>query len=120
MQIREGSVTSKTQLTLRREEKQARSHSMIYCTYDMLNMFRALLGPPSGAIDYMCVIAVYGGQCLVVGCRWSGAGQQGVRPGRGMLHDCSRATSLFLYAHPAVLHLTHDNQQPNTAHHRRK
>ena len=24
---------------------------------------------------------------LVAGCRGSGAGQQGVRPGRGMLHD---------------------------------
>ena len=35
----------------------------------------------------MCVIAVYGVQCLVAGCRGSGAGQQGVRPERGMLHD---------------------------------
>ena len=35
----------------------------------------------------MCVIAAYGVQCLVAGCRGSGAGQQAVRPGRGMLHD---------------------------------
>ena len=35
----------------------------------------------------MCVITAYGVQCLVAGCRGSGAGQQGVRPGRGMLHD---------------------------------
>ena len=34
-----------------------------------------------------CVITAYGVQCLVAGCRGSGAGQQGVRPGRGMLHD---------------------------------
>jgi len=27
---------------------------MIYCTYNMLNMFRALLCPSSGARDYMC------------------------------------------------------------------
>jgi hypothetical protein len=60
---------------------------MLYCTYDMLNMFRAFLCPSSGALDYMCVIAGYGVQCLVAGCRGSGAGQQGVRPGRGMLHD---------------------------------
>ena len=38
--------------------------------------------------------------CAVLGCwfRGSGAGQQAMRPGRGMLHDCSRATSLFLDA----------------------
>jgi len=29
-----------------------------------------------------------------------------VRPGRGMLHNFSRAASLFLNAHPAALHLT--------------
>ena len=40
-------------------------------------MFRALLCPSSGALDYMCVIAAYGVQCLVAGCRGSGAGQQG-------------------------------------------
>ena len=50
-------------------------------------MFRALLCPSSGALDYMCVIASYGVQCLVAGCRGSGAGQQGVRPGRGMLEE---------------------------------
>ena len=92
---------------------------MLYCTYDMLNMFRALLYPSSGALDYICVISAYGVQCLVAGCRGSGAGQQGVRTGRGMLHDCSRATSPFLDEHPAALHLTTDNQQPSTAHHRR-
>ena len=39
---------------------------MVYCTYDMLNMFRALLCPSSGARDYtnmcMCVITAYGVQ----------------------------------------------------------
>ena len=60
---------------------------MLYCAYDTLNMFRALLCPSSGARDYMCVIAAYGVHCLVAGCRGSGAGQQAVRPGRGMLHD---------------------------------
>ena len=49
-------------------------------------MFRALLCPSSGALGYMCVIAACGVQCLAAGCRGSGAGQQGVRPGRGMLH----------------------------------
>ena len=67
----------------------------------------------------MCVITAYGMQRLVGGCRWSGAEQQAVSPGRGMLHDCSRATSLFLNSQPAALHLTTDNHQPSAAHHRR-
>ena len=69
MQIREGWVTSKTQLTLRREEKPTRRHCTLYCTYDTLSIFRALLCPSSGARDYMCVITAYGLQCLVAGCR---------------------------------------------------
>ena len=36
----------------------------------------------------MCVITTYGVQCLFAGCRGSGAGQQAVSPGRGML-QCS-------------------------------
>ena len=59
-----------------REEKPTRCHWMVYCTYNMLNMFRALLCPSSGARDYMCVITAYGVQCLVAGCWRSGAGQQ--------------------------------------------
>ena len=56
-----------------REEKPTKCHRMLYCTYDMLNMFRALLYPSSGARDYMCIITAYGMQCLVAGCRGSGA-----------------------------------------------
>ena len=44
---------------------------MVYCTYNMLNMFRTLLCPSSGARDYMFVITAYGVQCLVAGCRRS-------------------------------------------------
>ena len=58
----------------------------------MFNIFRALLCPSSGARDYMCVITAYGVQCLVAGCRGSDARQQAVRPGRGLLHDCSRVS----------------------------
>ena len=68
----------------------------LYCTYDMLNMFRARLCPSSGALDYMCVITSYGVPCSAA------------------------AASLFLYAQPAALHLTPDKQQPSTAHHRRQ
>jgi len=39
---------------------------MVYCTYHMLNTFRVLLCPSSGARDYMCVITAYGVQCLVL------------------------------------------------------
>ena len=35
----------------------------------------------------MRVITAYGAQCLSAGCRGSGAKQQAVCPGRGMLHD---------------------------------
>ena len=35
----------------------------------------------------MYVVTAYGVQCLVGGCRVSGAEQQAVSPGRGMLHD---------------------------------
>jgi hypothetical protein len=84
---------------------------MVYCTYNMLNMFRALLCPLSGARDYMCVISavwcampwllevrcraagyasrkrdVAGVRCL--GCWRSGTGKQAMRPGRGMLLVC--------------------------------
>jgi len=48
---------------LRREEKPTRCHWMVYCTYDMLNIFRGLLCPSPGARDYMCVITSYGVQC---------------------------------------------------------
>ena len=54
---------------LRREEKPTRFHRMVYCTYNMLNMFRALLCPSSGVRDYRCVTTAYGVQCL--GCWWS-------------------------------------------------
>ena len=79
---------------MRREEKPTRYHRMVYCIYNMLNMFRALLCPSSGARDYMCVITAYGVQCLVAGCRGSGTWQQAVRPERGMLHD-------FVVQHPS-------------------
>jgi hypothetical protein len=89
--------THKLPCSMRREEKPTRRHWMVYCTYNMLNTFQALLCPSSGAWDYMCVIAACGVQCSVAGCWGSGAGQQAVHPGRGMLHE-SRAASLFLDA----------------------
>ena len=52
-----------------REETPIRCHWKIYCTYNMLNMFRTPLCPSSGARDYMCVITAYGVRCL--GCWWS-------------------------------------------------
>ena len=59
---------------MRREEKPTGFHCMLYCIYDTLNMFRALLCPSSGALDYMYAIAAYGVQCLAAGCRGSAAG----------------------------------------------
>jgi len=39
---------------------------MLYCTYNLLNMFRALICPSSGARDYTCVIAAYGVKCCKI------------------------------------------------------
>jgi len=60
-----------------REEKPARCHWVVYWTYNILEMFRELLCPSSGAGDYMCVITAYGVRCLVcwlsgVRCRAAG------------------------------------------------
>jgi hypothetical protein len=49
--------------------KPTRCHCMLYCTYETLNVFRALLCQSSGALDYMYATAAYGVQCLIVGCR---------------------------------------------------
>ena len=43
---------------------------MVYCTYNMLNMFRTLLCPSSGARDYVCCYRLW---CAVLGCWWSEA-----------------------------------------------
>jgi len=50
---------------------------MVYCTYNMLNIFRALLCPSSGTRYYTCVINAYSVRCLfcwllVVRCRTAG------------------------------------------------
>jgi len=55
-------VSVRASLHMRREEKLASCHCMVYCTYNTLNMFGALLRPSSGARDYICVITVCGVQ----------------------------------------------------------
>ena len=39
---------------------------MVYCSYNMLNTFRAILCPSSGARGFTCIITAYGVRCL--GC----------------------------------------------------
>ena len=78
------SGTSMPIISMRREEKPTKCHWMVYCPYNMLNMFRALLCPSSGARVYMFVITAYGVQCLVAGCWGSDAGQQAVSSNQGM------------------------------------
>ena len=53
----------------------------------------------------MCVVTAYGVQCLVAGCRGSGAARQSRKRDVAL-----RAASLFLDSQPAALHLTPDNQ----------
>jgi len=43
--------------------KPTRYYWMIQCTCNLLNIFRAIICPSSGARDYICVIASYGVQC---------------------------------------------------------
>ena len=47
---------------------------MLYCTYNLLNMFRAFICPSSRARDMVCDALVAGGRLL-------GAEQQAMRPG---------------------------------------
>jgi len=56
-------LSVRASLHMRREEKPTRCHCMLYCTCDTLNMFRALLYPSSGALDYMYAVTAYGVQC---------------------------------------------------------
>ena len=50
----------RTSKSKRREENQLDAIECFYCTYSLLNMFRPLICPSSGARDYTCVIAAYG------------------------------------------------------------
>ena len=60
----------------------------------------------------MCVVTAYGVQCLVAGCRGSGAEQQAVSPGRGMLYEsCSVPLPAHIACCPAP-----DTRQPATKH----
>ena len=45
-------LSVRASLHMRREEKPTRCHWILYCTYNMLNMFRALLCPSSGVREY--------------------------------------------------------------------
>ena len=76
--------------------------------------FRALLCPSSGARDYMCVITAYGVHCLVACCRGSGAGQQAMCPGRGMLHIVQHPSSWTHSLVPRTWPLTTSNQAVHT------
>ena len=54
----------------RREENQLDATECFYCTYNLLNMFRALICPSSGARDYLCYCRIWSvmSWLLVVGC----------------------------------------------------
>ena len=83
-------------LHMRRKEKPTRFHRIIYCTYNMLNKFRALLCPSSGARDYMCVITACGVQCL--GCWLSEVRCRAAGAASGM-RDVARLVELYNIPH---------------------
>ena len=53
----------------------------------------------------MCVIAAHGVHCLVAGCRGSGAGQQAMRPGRGMSPDPRQPATKHCTSWAAITHI---------------
>ena len=108
-------VSVRASLHMRKEEKQTRCHWMVYCTYNMLIMFRALLCPSWGARDYVLLPPMVC-DALVVCCWRSGAGQPAMRSGWGTLleqHPSFRMHSQL----PCTWSPTTNNQ--GTTHHRR-
>ena len=93
-------------LYLRREENQCRCCWMIYCTYNLLNMFRALIFPLSGARDYTCVITAYGVWCP--GCWWSAVRCRAALYASG-IREAARAASLIPPPTTETLHTICDN-----------
>jgi len=54
---------------------------MIYCTYNLLNTFRALYAHQQELETILVLLPHMVCNALVAGCRRSGAGQQAMRPG---------------------------------------
>ena len=79
-----------------RKEKPNRCHWIIYCTYNMFKMFRAILCPSSGARYYIVLLPPMVCDAFVAGCWRSGAEQQAVCPGRGTLQHPSSWTHSLL------------------------
>ena len=94
----------------KRNKLQNRCYLLFYYTYDILNMFRALLFPSSGDHDYSAIttlaVRLLGCTWLEIRCRQTGqvSGLQAI--------ICSPET------YPAYLYLTSNQQQPKnrTAH----
>ena len=51
-------------------ERPTRCYTIVYWTYDSLNMFRAPLCPSSGAGDYTDIHSMWHITLVVAGCRW--------------------------------------------------
>jgi len=64
---------------------------MLYCTYNLLNMFWALICPSSEARDYTCVLPHMVCNALVAGGRLLRAEQQAMCPGH--IASCSAPNS---------------------------
>ena len=93
-------VFDRALLHMRRDEKLTRCHWMVYCTYNMLNMFRTLLCPSSGARDYVLLPPmVCSAWLLVVGGHVQAAGYVSRKRDVARI---SRSTSLF-WTHSLLL-----------------
>ena len=87
-------MSVRASLYKRREENQLDATECFYCTHNLLNMFRALICPSSGARDYTCVISAYGVQCL--GCWWSAVRCRAVGYASGTYMPIIRTSRLYL------------------------
>ena len=100
----------------RREEKPTRCHWMVYCIYNMLNMFGHFYAHHQ-KLETICVLLPpMVCSALVAGCR-SQVQQQAVRPGRGMLqHPSSWTHSLLQHPSSWTHSLLACTWQPATKH----
>ena len=63
---------------------------MLYCHYNLLDIFRAIICPLLEARDYTCVFAANGVNALVVGGRLLGADEQVMRSGIHILEKLKK------------------------------
>jgi len=73
-----------------KRENPTRCYTIVYWTYDPLNMFRALLCPSSGAQECTGDYSMWHITLCLKMVRWSGVGLRAIHPGWRVLLDTVR------------------------------